>query len=453
MSTRKNITSGAPRRAVGYVRISVDRDNETSTTTQAERIRAYCDAQGLEVADIVTEAGRSAYKASRASRPGLRKAARLVATGAADVLVCWKIDRVARNTRDLLNIIEELESAGAAFASVTEQFDTSSPIGKMVVTVIGALAEMESAVKSERTLAWQDYRRSAGAVPTGPRPFGYVRTRNQLTIDETEAAVIREAAAAMLGGATLRSLVKRLNDSGAANGRGRPLSGRGLTTILTSPTTAGLRTIEDTFLPGGWEPILDRHTWEEVRTLFADPARRLGPGPARRHLLPGMLECGRDGTPLTSKSHVRGTRYACRKCTMSISGSDTDAVVERVVLGLLDARAWKRLRSRGSRQVDTGALEAELAGLAQQRADDEITAAEWKILRTGLVAQLEDAAATPIALPDIADPRKEWPSLPIAARRLIIVAVTPRIVIAPARSGNPRFDATRITIDTAEQLV
>ena len=75
-----------PKRAVGYVRISVDRDDETSTTTQEERVRAHCTAHGLDLIDVIVEPGRSAYGATRSTRPGFARAKELIASGAAE---CW----------------------------------------------------------------------------------------------------------------------------------------------------------------------------------------------------------------------------------------------------------------------------------------------------------------------------------------------------------------------------
>ena len=97
-----------PTRAVGYVRISKDRDEETSTETQEQSIRAYCTAHGWEVVDVLVEPGRSAYKASRSNRPKFRKARELIDTGAATALVVWKIDRACRDAEDTLRLVREL---------------------------------------------------------------------------------------------------------------------------------------------------------------------------------------------------------------------------------------------------------------------------------------------------------------------------------------------------------
>src|SRR5262249_31493815 len=153
--------------------ISRDRANETSTDTQEAAIRAWCTAHGHELVNVVVEPGRSAFKASRKSRPGFREAMKPISAGAADMLAVWKVDRACRNTLDLLTLVQDLEERNAEFASVTEQFDTSTPMGRAMLTIVGVLAELESAQKSERATEWHHYRRINAAAPSGPAALGY----------------------------------------------------------------------------------------------------------------------------------------------------------------------------------------------------------------------------------------------------------------------------------------
>ena len=97
------------------MRISKNRDGETSTETQEQRVRAYCAAHGWSVVDVVIEPGRSAYKSSRSTRPGFRNAMNLIRSGAADVLVVWKLDRAGRDVIDIRNLVSELAEHGAQF--------------------------------------------------------------------------------------------------------------------------------------------------------------------------------------------------------------------------------------------------------------------------------------------------------------------------------------------------
>lgn len=436
-------TVSHPRRFVGYVRISKDRPGETSTKTQEQSIRAWALALGHELVEIIVEPGRSAYGASRSSRPGMRKALRFIESGAADGFVSWKLDRVARNARDFLNFLhEDLEAHGASYVSVTETFDTSLPMGKTMITIIAALAEMESATKSDRTKEWHVGRRAAQLAPTGPCPFGYRRSGNTLVIDETNAEHVRFAAELILNGASVREVARQMADRGVKMDRYR------VPKILTSPVIAGLRRApnSDVFTEGNWTPILDRATYDELREVLLAPGRRSGPRSPRRWMLSGLATCGRCRTPIQYIGRsAAGPRYGCPACRLSIDATKTDDAVSGDVLEQLTPLAWKRLRRLG-RPVDTSGLEAELIELAELKAETDMPLAEWKVLRKGIQQRIDEAMAEPVALPDVADIRTAWPDLPVSARRLVVEAVVESIEVEPAKRGANVFDESRIRL-------
>jgi site-specific DNA recombinase len=457
MVTSKS-TRTTPDRAIGIARISVNRANETSTGTQAERIEGWCASKGVELSEVIVVQGRSAYKTEALKRPDVIKALHLIRAGAVNVLVVWKIDRVARNARDLLNLIHEIEKAGGSFVSVTEDFNSNGPWARLVITILAAIAEMESAIKSERVLVWQEYRRASKSVPTGPRPFGYQRSRNALTIDQDEAKAVRKMAADVLAGKSLRSITAAYNATGS-----RTLTARGVVRILTSPTIAALRPVEGTILEwyaegqtgalvpcDGWKPILDRPTWEAVHKILLNPSRRTNHTNGERvHLLSGLLECGKCGKAMAARGHLNGPRYTCPTYHLSIPAAETDREIERAILDLLDPLAWQRLRSRGTHRVDIEALDTELAELAQRRFlppsdPDYVGPAEHETLRKGLTRQRAETASEPLPLPNIDNVQKRWPHLTIEQKRLIVTATLPRIVIKPAVRGLAIFDESRI---------
>jgi site-specific DNA recombinase len=453
MTTRTRTHPTKPTRAVCYVRISVDRDDETSTETQEERVRAYCKAQGWRIADVIVEPGRSAYKVSRSSRPGFRRAMALIESGAADVLVVWKIDRAARNTVDTLKLVEELASHGARLVSVTEHFDTNTAAGEMTLTMLAGLARMESATKSERIEAWHEGRTAAGRPPTGPRPLGYERQRNRLVIDKAEAAVIRKAARQLLAGKSLRSIVGDLAAAGVVGTRGTAISQRGLRKVLLSPTTAACREVsEGVFVESSeWKPILDRQTWEEVRKVLLDPARRSNHSTGRRHLLAGIIRCSRcldtdSGGWMRSMSGRNGVRYACPKCYLSIDAGQTEDVVQRDLLAMLDPKTWRRLRQgRPIATVRNGAAtEKALEELSARFMAGDIDATEFADLADALRRQYEVDSAPPRPLPNVVDVAKAWPRFTLEQRRLILMAATESLTIEPWTPTGGVFDESRI---------
>src|SRR5690606_28070764 len=147
-------------------------------------------------------------------RAALDRAMRLVSDGAADVLIVWKLDRFVRSVPEFGKLWPQLNAAGAQFASVTDQFDTPTAMGLAVLQIAVVFAGLASALRAERIGVWHDERRRVGASPSGPRPFGYRRVDGGLEVDPTEAAVLNEAANALLAGASLSSVVRDLNARG-----------------------------------------------------------------------------------------------------------------------------------------------------------------------------------------------------------------------------------------------
>lgn len=138
---------------IGYARVSTQ---DQDTALQREALEKH------GVGQIFMEKGSSV-----GARPELHRALGILRSG--DVLVVWKIDRVARSLRDLLNVIERLEQAGAGIKSLTEPMDTSSPAGRLMLQMLGAVAEFERSLIRERSMAGQAEARSRGIHVGRPR--------------------------------------------------------------------------------------------------------------------------------------------------------------------------------------------------------------------------------------------------------------------------------------------
>lgn len=458
-----------PRRVVGYVRISRDRSNETSTDSQRAAIEAHCVARGWQLVKIVTEPGRSAFKASRRARPGFKEAMNLITTGAADAFVVWKIDRAARNTRDLLDLVETLEANRAEFASVTEQFDTTTPIGQAMLTIVGALAQLESAQKADRATEWHRHRRISGAVPAGPAAIGYVKPApNELVPDPEVAPLVRLAAQQIAAGSSVLSAVKMLNEAGVK------ITHRGLTTALQSPTMVGMVAVSEDvparkggarvldgvdLVPGGWEPILDRELWNEVRAVLLDPRRNANGGRNRLRYPLGPIarcHCGSRMHVHTERYKVKGgtrelSRLLCddTACATGIAYAGVEEAVTAAVLDLLDTDTWNAVRSRASGQrVDTAAVEEKLGRLWEMVLAGTIEPEEYAEARARWAGEMAATTTPALDLPHVEDVRDAWPTLAPAERHLIFKAAITRLVIGPAtRRGGRGVDLDRVDLD------
>jgi DNA invertase Pin-like site-specific DNA recombinase len=164
---------------IGYARVST-REQETDLQLDA------LNRQGCEV--IFQE------KASGASQRGRPELARCIASvQRGDVLVVYKIDRVARSLFDLLDILRRLEKVGATIKSITEPLDTTNSMGVFMVQILGAVAQLERSMIRERSIAGQIAARERGRQP------GRVRS---LAPDDEAALVLRYKQ----GGVTYREL-------------------------------------------------------------------------------------------------------------------------------------------------------------------------------------------------------------------------------------------------------
>jgi DNA invertase Pin-like site-specific DNA recombinase len=140
---------------VGYARVSTVEQNldlQTTALTAAGCEEIYTD-KGLSGADF--------------QRPGLRKALRRAHAG--DMLIVWRLDRLGRSLIDLIATVNELSKRGCDFRSLTENIDTSSSGGRLLFHVMGAMAEFERSIISERTKAGMDAARIRGVL-IGRRP-------------------------------------------------------------------------------------------------------------------------------------------------------------------------------------------------------------------------------------------------------------------------------------------
>ncbi len=146
---------------VGYARVST---NEQETSLQIDALKRS------GVRRIFTE-----KTSSVGQRPELQRLMTSLCAG--DVVVVYKLDRLARSLKDLLSILDRLEQAGAGFKSLTEPIDTASPVGRLMLQVLGAVAEFERSLIRERSIAGQVAAINRGALIGRPRKFTPIQER------------------------------------------------------------------------------------------------------------------------------------------------------------------------------------------------------------------------------------------------------------------------------------
>jgi DNA invertase Pin-like site-specific DNA recombinase len=136
-------------RAAIYARVSTINHGQ-DVTMQTRELREYCERRGWTVAGEYVDAGVSG---SKDSRPELNHLMADASKRRFDIVAVWRFDRFARSTSHLLRALEQFRALGIDFVSFSENVDTSTPTGKMVFTVLGAVAELERSLIAERVRA------------------------------------------------------------------------------------------------------------------------------------------------------------------------------------------------------------------------------------------------------------------------------------------------------------
>lgn len=213
-------------RAVCYLRVSTDKQVDRGVSLDAQRAKlfAYAALYDLDVVETVVDAGVSA---STLDRPGLNRALDLLRRGIARALVVVKLDRLTRSVRDLGDLVERYFADGRlALLSVSEQVDTRTAAGRLVLNVLGSVSQWEREAIGERTSAAMRHKAAAGEFTGGRAPYGYrvapdgvhlVRVRSEQRI-VVQAKALREA------GLSLRAVARRLSELGFKNRHGKPFA-------------------------------------------------------------------------------------------------------------------------------------------------------------------------------------------------------------------------------------
>lgn len=204
-------------KAIGYIRVSTQGQVEEGVSLEAQRakIDAWCKLNDAELVEVFRDAGISG--ASMGGREGLQAA--LKATGKGMALVAYSISRLARSTRDMLDIADRLDRKGADLVSLTEKIDTTSASGRMVFRLLAVLSEFEREQVGERTKAALAHKKAKGEK-YAPVPFGYREVEGRLVEVKAEALIVAEIARMRERGAAYKAIAEGLNGKGIEGKRG-----------------------------------------------------------------------------------------------------------------------------------------------------------------------------------------------------------------------------------------
>lgn len=326
------------RRAGIWIRVSTDDQAQgESPENHLKRAQMYCELhhwQPIEVYDLSGFSGKTVI-----DHPETQRMLADVTNGHINGLIFSRLARLARNTRELLELADRFKEHDAALISISENLDTASPAGKLMYTLLSALAEWERAEISARVAASVPIRALQGKPTGGIGPWGYKWSDNGhgkcLIIDEEVAPKIRNIFAICIEeGGNLKRTCARLNAMGLRTRFGAEFCVMGLKRLIDDPVYSGKRRANYTKSTGDgkhwvpkqekdWvyhdvDPIISQEEWERIRGMRI--MRRIGrstqaPPKESKYLFGGILYCQCGAKMYTYHQKKNGGAiYRCRKC-------------------------------------------------------------------------------------------------------------------------------------------
>lgn len=457
-----------PTRAAIYLRISRDATGEgLGIERQREDCRKYANDHGWIVAEEYEDNDISAYRGKL--RPAYRQMMEDVETGQRDAVIVYNLDRLTRRPRELEEFTDTLQAARVTdLGVVTGDISLGTNDGLLMARILAAFAANESARKSERLKRKAREVAEAGRPNGGNlRPFGY--EKDQLTVVEHEAVIIRSLADRYLAGESLTSLTQWMQDEGVQSVANKPWRTGTLRQTLTNARIAGLRSHNGVIVATAvWPAIISPETHYQLVAAF-ERKKMSGRRTARSYLLSGMLRCGKCGHKLYSSIRGESRRYVCmsgpdqRGCgRLTIVAQPVEEWIAEAVLIRLDSPAVAdalagRMEADERHAALTVAINADRAKLVQL-ADwwqaGEISAEEWQAAREPLQArvnstdrQLGQIAGTSAINGLVGNStalRDSWGNLNLSRQVAIVKAVLESATILPGVPGSRGVNPNRI---------
>ncbi len=290
------------KRAALYIRVSTDAQFEEGYSVEAQRamLEGYCRSRGWTAYEFYIDGG---FTGSNIDRPAMKRLIEDARSGLVSQVVVYKLDRLSRSQKDTLYLIEDVfNPAGVGFTSLNENMDTGTPMGRAMLGIMSAFAQLERETIRERTRMGMKERVRGGLwMGGGHPPFGYdYDAARGVLVPNEDAATVR--------------LVCRLYLEGLSTARIAAMTGfrqeKQVRDILTRKANIGLIEYNGAEYRGRHEPIVDEATFQAVQAQLARRSRtRSVQSP---HLLTGLVYCGRCGARMRyQKWGGRGCRLSC----------------------------------------------------------------------------------------------------------------------------------------------
>lgn len=449
-------------RAAIYLRQSLDASgDQLAVTRQREDCAKIAASRGWAV---VAEYLDNSVSASdrRKQRHAYNDMITAFERGDFNAIICWDLDRLTRQPRQLEDWIERAEEQALQLVTANGEADLTTDGGRMYARIKAAVARGEIERKGERQRRAALQRAENGRPPLGVRLFGYT-TAGDVIADE--ASIVREAFTRFAAGDSLHGVVTWLNESGMSPRHSDTWPRSTVRRMLLNPRYAGRAVYcgQANGRTGTWAPIVDEDVFDAVSRKLTDPRRRKQFGTDRKYLGSGLFLCGECSAPVHSHSAdtERCHRYRCPEGHVVRSGNQVDTYVMDVLR--------KRLARDDLADLLTPADSDEARGLAEEIAslrarmarteadydDDLIDGRRYRTKMERLSAQLDGLIsaqarlagnASLAGLLSASDPVAAFNRAPLGVQRAVC-SILCTVRLLPAPRGRRGFDPQTVTVE------
>lgn len=366
-----------------YTRKSTEHGLElefNSLDAQREACEAYIKSQASLGWKVITQPyDDPAFSGGNLERPALQRLLKDINAGKVDVVVVYKIDRLTRSLADFAKLVEAFDARSISFVAVTQQFNTTTSMGRLTLNVLLSFAQFERELSSERVRDKVAASRRKGKWTGGTVPLGYVAKDKKLVIDPTEAETVRIIFRRYVELQSFGRLVTDLDKRGIVTKRrntkvkkfngGIPFTYGPLAHFLKNRIYVGETGHGGKWYPGEHSEIIDRKTFDKVQELLgASKTKRKVKRSESGALLMGKLFDDRGNAMSPSFTSKNGARYRFYVSSAILRGRKTEAgSVARVSATNIERMLINALRQR--LKIDQAILDADIIGIYVNRVE------------------------------------------------------------------------------------
>ncbi|RIM19066.1 recombinase family protein [Staphylococcus chromogenes] len=313
-----------------YVRVSTEMQSSEgySITGQINQIEEYCQFNNFKVVDVYEDRGISGKSMNR---PALQRMLQDAKNGHIDCVMVYKTNRLARNTSDLLKIVEDLHKQNVEFFSLSERMEVSTSSGKLMLQVLASFAEFEHNNIVDNIFMGQTIRAKEGYYQ-GNLPLGYEKipdSKHELMINQHEANIVKYIFEAYAKGHGYRKIANALNHKGYVTKKGKPFSVGSITYILSNPFYIGQiqfakykdwnekrrKGINDkpVIAQGKHSPIISQDLWDKVQMRKKQIKEKPQVHGKGTNLLTGIIRCPQCGAAMAASNTTNTLKDGTKK--------------------------------------------------------------------------------------------------------------------------------------------